>query len=289
MGKKIDLVITDLDNTVYDWVGYYVPSVHRLIEKIEQISGTPRETILEDIRRINRKHGTTEYDFAINELSVLPSSDRALSPRALEQKYAPARVAFREAERELLRPYPGVMRTLQALADSGIPVVGFSDSMGQYVVNRLRKLRLADFFSGLVAPATHPIPRVGIEGHSGLHSDEEVGFSGWQVVLPQGLRKPNPNTISPVLDNLGVARERTLYVGDSLTRDIRLAQGLGLMDVWARYGSVNVSSHYRSLLEITYWTPEQVKDEERSQAFARDIQPKTTIDCFDELLYLCGQ
>jgi putative hydrolase of the HAD superfamily len=49
-----------------------------------------------------------------------------------------------------------------------------------------------------------------------------------------GVRKPDPAIFHMALDRLGAPAARALFVGDSLERDLRPAQGLGMRTVWLK-------------------------------------------------------
>jgi phosphoglycolate phosphatase len=106
--------------------------------------------------------------------------------------------------------------------------------------------------------------------------------------FPLHTRKPEPATLTRVFQEFKVRRDRTLYVGDSLGRDIVLAQRAGLIDVWARYGRHSDRDGYGELLKITYWTDEDVAFDQKLQLESQKLSPRHSIDRFDEILNICA-
>ncbi len=70
MKKKISLLVTDFDNTLYDWVGMWYRSFEAMISEIENISGISREVLEPEIQKVYQKYGTTEYAFLIEEIPL---------------------------------------------------------------------------------------------------------------------------------------------------------------------------------------------------------------------------
>ena len=73
-------LITDLDNTLFDWADIWYQCFSAMLDEIVRISGLNRETLISEIRAIHQKYGTSEYSFLIEELpSLQPLYNRSLS------------------------------------------------------------------------------------------------------------------------------------------------------------------------------------------------------------------
>src|SRR5688572_21676646 len=66
--KKIALFVTDIDNTIFDWVSYYVHAFEAMLKFVEQAIGVPYERLAAESQKIFSKHGSIEYPFVIQEL-----------------------------------------------------------------------------------------------------------------------------------------------------------------------------------------------------------------------------
>jgi FMN phosphatase YigB (HAD superfamily) len=109
MRPKKTTLITDLDNTLFDWVELWVQCFSAMFAEIVRISGIPREKLLPEIRAVHQKHGTSEYSFLIEEL---PSLSRVLDGRSPLEVFGPAIDAYRQERRKHLALYPTVAQTL---------------------------------------------------------------------------------------------------------------------------------------------------------------------------------
>ena len=72
MPPSISVVITDLDNTLFDWVEVWYRSFSALLDELVTTTGLPREHLLDDARAIHQRQGTSEYYFLVAELRALP-------------------------------------------------------------------------------------------------------------------------------------------------------------------------------------------------------------------------
>src|SRR5687767_5992672 len=102
---SIATVVTDLDNTLFDWVEMWGASFTALLNVLLRKSGVPREVLLAEIRAVHQRYHTTEYAFLIQEL---PSLRRLHPNEDLTVVYADAIRAYKDARTASLRLYPGV-------------------------------------------------------------------------------------------------------------------------------------------------------------------------------------
>lgn len=281
---RIKVVIADLDDTVYDWSSFYIPSFLAMVEEIHRITGVDIETLKRSFKRVHEKHRTTEYAFAIQELDALGKIDHGLSVEQRLEKYQSAIVAFRRSRKQTLHLFPSVRETLATLKGSGIPVVAASDSMMSYVSRRLRQLDVDPLFEAICAPTDHGLPE-GLSADT-VRKAKEIDVLGrtQHIEVPRSVRKPDVRFIAPILARFGIGPADSLIVGDSLSRDVLLAKRTGAVDVWAEYGQRRDEATYRELLKITYWTDAEVEEETALKAEVGDTPPSYSINAFSEIL-----
>ena len=94
---SIRVVVADLDDTIYDWSSFYIPSFLAMVEELHRIAKVDVETLKRSFKRVHEKHRTTEYAFAIQELDALAEIDHGLSVEQRLAKYESAIVAFRRS------------------------------------------------------------------------------------------------------------------------------------------------------------------------------------------------
>jgi phosphoglycolate phosphatase len=281
----IKLIITDLDNTIYNWVDFYGPAFRAMLLELVRITGLDEEVLKASFKRVHQRHHTSEYSFAIEELDVLSDRDRGLSVAARLQKYGPAIEAFRRKRDETLKPYPGVAETLTQLRAQGKQIVGHTDAMKFYAVYRLqRQLRMADLFDGLFSIRDHGLPPGVVESDVRSQSDPAVYKCSIPVQreFEPTLTKPDPRALNSILKEFCASPQNALYVGDSAQKDLRMAQECGVRDVLAAYGREYNPRNWQLLVDITHWTDEDLARER--QLGSQKVKPTYTISEFPELL-----
>lgn len=49
MNEKI--LITDLDDTLYDWIGFFIPAFYGLVDEIASITGISKDVLLAEYKK----------------------------------------------------------------------------------------------------------------------------------------------------------------------------------------------------------------------------------------------
>jgi phosphoglycolate phosphatase-like HAD superfamily hydrolase len=279
--KPISVVIMDLDDTVWDWVGIWHASFTAMLDRLELDSGIPRETLIKDFKSVFQKHGTTEYAFAIEEL---PSLQEKHKGKDLTIVYKDAIKAYRCARSKVLCIYPTVRETLDTLRNRGVLLAAYTESMSFYTRSRLRKLDLDKALDYLYAPQDHAIPE-NIDVRKIRRYPP--GYYCLRGVIhhftPANKLKPAPEVLRTILDDIGVTPDRAIYVGDKLNKDVLMAQRAGVIDVWAKYGEAKDRPEYELLRKVTHWSNKAVQEEKNTSV--EDAKPTFVLrDYFAELL-----
>src|ERR1051326_7424562 len=113
-------LITDFDNTLYDWFHVWYQSFSAMLAEIQRISGIDESALIPEIREIHQKYHTSEYAFLIEELPCLrekfPGQDlRAVFDEAIH--------AYRKARKANLALYETVSETLSDLKSQGVLII----------------------------------------------------------------------------------------------------------------------------------------------------------------------
>jgi FMN phosphatase YigB (HAD superfamily) len=279
----IKLLICDLDNTLYDWVGYFVPAFDAMIDELANATGISEEKLLESFRRVHQLHGTSEYALAVAELDVLAEVDASLDVRGRLAKHSGALAAFRERRRLGLHLYPDVRQTLETLRDADKAIVAHTDAMGIYARTRLRQLGIDDLFDGMWAVSDHDLPELRhdeVRGLLEIEPDSLQHLRGRDVAASES--KPNPAVVHEILRSFGVAPDEALYIGDSLTKDVLVAQRAHVVDAYAAYGRAHERTQYQRLVDITHWTEADVRRERELRQ--HHVQPTYVVERFGDIL-----
>jgi FMN phosphatase YigB (HAD superfamily) len=269
---KISLVITDLDNTIYDWLAAFVPAFYAMVKEAAPLIGVPEETLLDELKTVHQKHGDSEHPFALLETrSVGNMGERTRGD--LARFLDPAFHAFNRTRKQNLKLYEGVFETLEFLSSLGVPVVAYTDARVINCLFRLNHLNVKPFFSRLYAPA-----------HVSKEIDDETLQGSFVKILSSGDRKPNPQTLIDICSHYSIDPSAALYIGDSLVRDIYMAKQAGLHSAWAKFGTLYDKDLWPQLVRVTHWTEADVERENGLREEARGTEPETTLDRFDDLL-----
>ena len=102
MKKRV--LITDVDNTLFDWQEIWFECFSTLANEAMRISGIGPEKFYAEASVIHQKYGTSEYAFLLEEM---PSIKAQYGDKALDV-LAPAIEAFRLKRRSVLKLYDGV-------------------------------------------------------------------------------------------------------------------------------------------------------------------------------------
>lgn len=280
MREGYSVLVTDLDNTLFDWVEIWHRSFSAMVDELHRGSGVPYDVLLDEIRAIHRRHGTSEYAFVAEELECVRQS---CAPERRDTVVRAAYEARRRGRQGATRLYPGVLSTLQELKRRGVLVVGYTESSSFYTVRRVRTLQLDGLLKLLYSPPDHPLPA----GLTRSHPPDQYRLEHTlHHHTPPGELKPNPRLLLDILSDVGAVPERAVYVGDSPMKDIAMAQDAGVTDVLALYGKAQDREAYELLRRVTHWTPEDVERERRILDRGEVVPSHVLEHSFAELLDL---
>ena len=167
------VLICDLDGTLYDWVGYFVPTFYAMVDAVVCITGCDREKLLDDLRAVHQRHGDTGQPFALLETDTVKKLYAHNSQKSVIAKLDPAFHAFNSARKKHLKLYPHVRKTLNMLDASGVKLIAHTESKLYGVVDRLDRLDLFRYFSKCIVASGRSL-RTRILGWA---------WNGWRVCL----------------------------------------------------------------------------------------------------------
>lgn len=279
--KSIRLLVTDLDNTLYDWLSSFVPAFYAMVDIAANKLSVDRERLLDELKLVHQRYHNSEQPFALLETPTVernfPHASRLERKHSLEEAF----IAFNKTRKQHLCLYPGVLETIRTIRSAGCIVVGHTEAVVENSLYRLKLLGLTSELQALYAPASrangHPDP-----SRPGIHEE----FEGFIHLLPSHHRKPDPLVLLDICSHHKISIDHTLYVGDSMTRDISMAKKAGAVAAWARYGGKYNPNLWEKLVRVTHWTDEDVIREKRLREEYQDIHPDVEIDAFSDLLKL---
>jgi phosphoglycolate phosphatase len=280
--KRVSLLVCDLDNTLYDWVSYFVPSFYAMVDQIVEIVGCDREQLLDDFRAVHVRNHDSEHGFAALETETVKRHFPGLSAADIARQIDPALYAFNRMRKATLHTYAGVESTLAQLREADVVLVAHSEAKFHSVVDRLSRLRLWSYFDAVYcrerSSSSHPFP----ERAERVASDLELAKVR---ELSHHQRKPSREVLTEICDREGAVPAQSGYVGDSLAKDMAMAKEAGLFAIWARYGTIVSPTSYERLVRVSHWTPDEVAFEAELRQRAKAIVPDAVLtDGFFDLL-----
>jgi FMN phosphatase YigB (HAD superfamily) len=266
---NVGLFVTDLDNTVWDWFDAWHESFVALLMGLHDATGISLKELEREIRPIHQARFTSEYSWLIEEMASLqlrvpPGGD-------VRVQFEDAIHRQNSARKHATRTYPNVVETLRTIRASGVPVVAYTESLAFWTRWRMKRLNLDGLIDRLYSSPDHDAPSgVDISAKRWLPTEDyEFKFTEHHHV-PAGIVKPDPHILQQIIDEYGVDPSEVVYVGDSMMKDVAMAQTVGALDVYAKYGDSHLDPRYLQLQRVSHWPDVAV---EREQSTAPGIHP----------------
>jgi FMN phosphatase YigB (HAD superfamily) len=282
---SVALLITDLDNTLWDWFEAWHASFAPMLARLSERSGIPQEHLEIEIRAIHQKMRTSEYSLLLAELPSL----RRLHGEGVDllREYDDVLHVLNSARKRNTRLYPTVLETLRRVRSSGVPIVAYTESIAFWTEWRIKHVGLDGVLDVLYSSPDHDWPAGVSAADVRTKPAEEYGLKDTDHRHVRGsITKPDDAVLKDILENQKVRPDQAVYVGDSLTKDVLMAQRAGVLDVHARYGVSDGRAEYGLLRRVSHW-PDDAIAREKAVAEGLDVVvPTYTIDAFDELLQL---
>jgi FMN phosphatase YigB (HAD superfamily) len=277
----ISLLVFDIDNTLFDWFDFWLASFSAMVDAVIRLTGIAKETLLTEIRTVHARHGTSEYSFILQELPSLS----AQSPSLREKAITAGIDAYQEARERVLHIFPGVKETLELVKSSGAGLVGFTESQLYYTTHRLRRFKLDGVVDTLYCSEDHAMPDGVTLNFIRSEPSEECQLQRTRTtVVPRGIRKPNPAILRQIMKDFNATPASTAYVGDSLYKDVLMAQRAHVHDVFAKYGERLSQPGYDLLRRVSHWTDEDIEEEKQVRKLAVTAAEVVLENGFPELL-----
>jgi FMN phosphatase YigB (HAD superfamily) len=277
---KIRALITDLDNTLYDWVTFFALAFDAMLNELAKLLQVERTELVLQFKEVHQRYGSTETPWAALELPSVKLKFPNLPASEIAQRLEPAFTAFSAARKKHLVLYDRVADTLERLTQGGIKIIGHTEALPVNAFYRLTLLEVLDHFSRIYTVEgpmlDHPFP----ERLRSFPPPEMIRM------LPRSERKPSPAVLLDICAREGFSPKECIYVGDSRTRDVAMARAAGVIAVWAKYGTQYDPSLWELIVAVTHWTSADVEREAKLRKNIESIKPDFTIDQFSELLAL---
>lgn len=249
------LLITDIDNTLFNWVDYFGPSFRSMIHMLSRTTEIDEATLTENFQQVYDKFGTTEYSFALQHLKVLHGVPQDRLAELIDRSMT----SFGRTRRKYMHPYPGVRETLRELHTDGVFIVAATNAPLYTAWSKLKRLGLSRFFIGIAAWEGYQADEDDSVGRSlSLASKQALPEYTWPIHRRD--LKPSREMYHSIMQSIPANPESTWVVGDSMRNDIGPALSLGLNALWAVYGLTFSEKNLRTVQMLTPGGPAEVKE-----------------------------
>jgi len=205
--SKPQAVLFDLYNTLIDIrTDEHAPAVWEQMSQFLTYHGVLAEASALDLAfRSQVREQQAQAGEKYPEIDIAAIFQSFLTP---ERKRKPTRNAiqlaqlFRALSMRRIELFPDTLPALEAL--QGVPTALVSDAQRFWLEPEMKRLGLGSHFAVRVVSSDH------------------------------GFRKPDPRLFAMALQQLGIAPENAVYIGDSPYRDAQGAQMAGMRGCWVR-------------------------------------------------------
>lgn len=270
----IKLLITDLDDTLYSWIGFFIPAFYEMVDELASILNKSKEDLLAEYKNVHQEKGNVEYPYATLYLPSVQETYPDCSQKDLLKILDSAFHRFNSSRKRNLQLYPSVKETLTELRTDGVLIVGYTESTEENGFYRLRKLGIDHLFHKVyVSDSQYE------KANSSFLSEKTIAVHG---------KKPDPELLKQICENEKIPVHEAVYIGDSVTKDIYMAWSAHMKSILCKYTcDAQISQDlYQKLVAISHWTDQDFAREARLKELCRDhnIKPDYVITSFDSVL-----
>lgn len=269
------LIITDLDDTLYPWIDFFIPAFYEMVKEISLITGIEEETLLHEYREQHQRVGTVEYPFITLSIPSINKFYAGMGEDEIKIKLNSAFHKFNSVRKHKLKLFDGVAESLQKIFDAGITIIGYTESAEENGFYRLKKLGIDTLFSKVYVSESQ------YETQNNLYQSEKTKeVKG---------KKPNPEVLLEICKTENTETSETLYMGDSLTKDVYMAKKAGIACIQVKCQEYNAEL-YKKLVAISHWTKNDFIREQslKEKCQLEAIKPDFVVTNFGDIIDILG-
>ena len=263
-------LITDLDDTLYDWIGFFIPAFYAMVDELVVITGVDKNVLLSEFKERHQYYGSVEYPFVTLSLPSIKEKYSSLSDEELRIVLNEAFHRFNSVRKRKLQLYDGVEETLKELSDNNVTIIGYTESSPENGFYRLERLGVAKYFSRVYTSTTK----------------YETPFPLDSKIKMVDTKKPDKKVLLEICQYEKCNPSEAIYIGDSLTKDIFMANSAGVTSILMQHPK-EPNDYYQKLVDITSWTDEDFERELKlkEECKEKNINADYLINQFKDLLF----
>lgn len=265
-----NLLVFDIDNTLFNWVDSVVPAIRAMVGVASDITGIPIDEITNSLRAEHQRRHSVEHPYSLADSEIIKAHFDGTDFKARKEALREAFEAFDRVRSTTLSAYDGVHDVLSEL-HKRYNLVAYTESSVIGSSYRLQALELEGYFDHVYCGdiAVDQPERERFSRALGLFDQDKY------VLLDPSLRKPSPEVLFSIQEKMG---EPILqYIGDSLYKDVKMAQQANVTGVWAKYGTHHKPENSSFLVTISHWSETEIA-EFKSQANAEPPTPDIILE-----------
>lgn len=281
---RVELLVLDLDNTVWDWFHAWSASFSALISELLRMTGLPRDVLESEIRSVHQRRGTSEYSWLVGEV---PSLQPFVTSGDAFKFFDQAIHMQNSARKRETTLYPQVRETLDYVRARRVPIVAYTESLEFWTEWRIKRVDLDGAIDRLYSSPDHDLPTGKTVEEMRTLDPDSYGLKLTELRnVPRGVSKPDPVILRQIISEYGAIPEKTAYVGDSLMKDVAMAQAVGAIDVHAEYGESFHEEGYDQLQRVSHWHDADIEKEQSDEPGGLPVPSVVLRKGFEELLDL---
>ncbi len=271
------IIITDLDNTLYNWVDFYAPSFRGMVHAVSKKIKIQEDILIKDFKRIFAKYKNLEFSFSIQELEICKN----MTEEEIKEIVDLGKLVFSKLRSSHLKTYEGVKETLYWCKNNGIKVIGVTNSPLFHAKMRLKQLYIDQLIYGLAGWQGFDIENniYTKEIHNKLAGGYYSTKLKYEWSFPIEQIKPSPIPYLYIINELKASHKETYVIGDSISKDLKPAAEIGANTIWAKYGLNFSNKNFDTLLKITHWDDKKISSTYEDNS----ITPNYIIDSFEQI------
>ncbi len=263
------LLITDLDDTLYNWIDFFIPAFYAMVEELSIITGIKKELLLQEYKEKHQFYGSVEFPFVTLLLPSIINKYKGLPMDETKKILNEAFHRFNSVRKEKLKLFPNVENTLDILHKKGITIIGYTESSQENGFYRLKKLGIEKYFKYVYTS-------------SSMYKSD---YTTDPKVKNINTKKPDKKILLSICRDECCEKKDAVYVGDSLTKDVYMAIDAGITSVWFRSPKEN-SNYYSMLVDISSWTEDDFIREQKLKKIWNENNMKPDYEISDFKLLL---
>lgn len=266
----VKLVITDLDDTLYSWIGFFIPAFYDMVQELSLLIDVSKEELLKEYKTIHQEVGSVEYPFATLNLPSVKKKYCGMTNEQVKVELNSAFHKFNSTRKKLLKLYPGVEDTLKFFHDNNITIVAYTESAEENGFYRLKKLGIDNYFKEVYVSDS-------------LFKRPDTIPSSPKTHIVHG-RKPNVDILKEIccVEKINICE--AVYIGDSLSKDMLMAKQAGITSIWCNFQRDGIQDLYSKLVDISHWKEQdfQLEQQYKNEWKINNYSPDYTIHTFGE-------